>query len=171
MKKIRIKVRVPQSRSEAEAVLEQVRLLAIRRQRLMLDREEAVAQIDARVKPALDELEEQLTGMTAVLEDWADGNAQEFGDKKSLACLHGEMGWRMGNPTLKPIKGWTWDRVLERLKQRGDVYVRRVEEVNKETILSDRESLGAEVLGQMGVYVSQKNTFWVQPKLDEPETK
>jgi phage host-nuclease inhibitor protein Gam len=69
---------------------------------------------------------------------------------------------------LKTLPGWTFDRVLQTLKTAGALdYIRVKEEVHKQNLLSDRESIGPERLREIGLRVVQEETFFVEPKLTE----
>jgi phage host-nuclease inhibitor protein Gam len=99
---------------------------------------------------------------------WAEANPDEFGPARSIEALHGAVGWRTGQPALKTLAGWTFDRVLQTLKRAGTLaYIRVKEEVHKQNLLSDRDALGPEKLRQFGLRVVQEETFFVEPKLTE----
>jgi phage host-nuclease inhibitor protein Gam len=171
--KTRIKLTRPslKSQGEMEATLGDIRMLTIRKNQVMLDRESAVKAIDERVGPALEELDRELKQKTDLVKTWAEGNAEAFGEKRSLETLHAVIGWRTGMPTLKTLAGWTWDRVLERLKvSLYHGYIRTKEEVDKQGILGDRQVLG-DMLPKMGMRVHQEEAFFVEPKLEEVENR
>ncbi len=104
-----------------------------------------------------------------------------FTKKKSVETVHGVMGFRIGNPELKPQKGFTWASVLNLLKEFLPSYVRTKEEPDKERLLADRtgtikdpndstENEGTPMLTVMskcGISVVQKETFYVEPKKEE----
>ena len=105
--------------------------------------------------------------------EWAARNPGEFGNRKSLPLTHGTIGWRVGNPTLKPLSGWTWDRVCEKLATTEGWmgYVRIKSEVNKEAILTDRDALPETDLKKMGVQVIRNEPFFIEPKLGTVATR
>ena len=74
-------------------------------------------------------------------------------------------------PTLKTITGFTWDRVLEKIRVAYVEFVRTKEEVNKQAILDQRDILGPDKLRQMGVRVVQEEPFFIEPKIEEPENR
>jgi phage host-nuclease inhibitor protein Gam len=99
---------------------------------------------------------------------WSEANPQEFGAARSIETVHGAVGWRTGQPSLKTLPGWTFDRVLQTLKAVGAPgYIRVKEEVHKQNLLSDRDALGAEKLRELGLRIVQEETFYVEPKLTE----
>lgn len=91
-----------------------------------------------------------------------------FDKQRHIETAHGKVGFRMGTPKLKTLPKWTWDRVLERLEQIMPDYVRKKKEVNKEALLDNRNSENvAPFLSQVGVYVDQDETFYVELKKEE----
>ena len=139
------------------------------RQRLL------TAAMDEQIQFIRAQYEVQLAAQNDALEQkmerarvWSEANPLEFGAVRSIQTVHGALGWRTGGPSLRTLTGWTWDRVKETLKSMGAVgYLRVKEEVNKQNLLSDRETLGAEKLRQLGLRVVQEETFFVEPKLTE----
>jgi phage host-nuclease inhibitor protein Gam len=88
-----------------------------------------------------------------------------FTKKKSMDTIHGVIGFRTGQPQLKPLKGFTWGAVTNLLKEFLPEYVRTIEEPAKDKLLADREE--QEVSGQfqrVGITVVQTESFFVEPK-------
>jgi len=171
----RIKHTAPaiRTRSEAEDVLGEVRALTIERNQRMLERDAVIKGVQEQHAGPLEAIEIQLTQKTELLSGWAEANPSEFDGKKTLAMTHGQVGWRIGNPTLKTLSGWTWDRVLEKLQSLHPFrrFVRQKEEVDKAGILTERASLSPEDLRTMGVRVVQEEAFFVEPTLENPENR
>lgn len=136
------------------------------------------AEMDGR----LSEIREEYAGRLATLEQQKDeafeklqayateNRDEQFSKRKSMETTHGTLGFRIGNPQLKPGKGMTWAGVLELLKvhKHGDRYLRTVEEIAKDKLLADRESDECRaVMEAVHVSVVQKETFFVEPKSEE----
>lgn len=103
-----------------------------------------------------------------VMQHYAENNRDEFGKKKSLEFQHGIIGFRTGTPKLKTLKGFTWASVLGLLKVHLPSYVRTVEEPAKDRLLSDREEPDTlQRFKDVGIYVDQDETFFVEPKKEE----
>jgi phage host-nuclease inhibitor protein Gam len=153
------------SREQAEACVAQIAALT-------LDLDDLRLRMDARIKSVRDEYQDSIADCEAELEaelrlveEWARANAAEFAARKSLEFVHGVIGFRIGNPTLRTVKGATWAFVLERLAElRLFSYVRTKTEPDKEKLLADREKLGPDRLGEIGVRVEQAETFFVEPR-------
>jgi phage host-nuclease inhibitor protein Gam len=174
MSKSRIKkpVEVIRTREEADRLLGDIASLKSKEQQITGEMNEAITALRRNYDAQLVTLGADLDEKTAIVKDWADANPAEFGERKSLALTHGEIGYRIGNPALKTLAGWTWDRVLERLRQGGwmSQYLRIKQEVDKEKIIADRATLG-ESLASIGVRVVQAETFFIEPKIETPETR
>ena len=164
----RIKINIPaiRSRAEMETLVGNICALKIQEQTAKSD-------MDAELKAVRDDYQDDMAAisdavnlaMTAA-QTWAEANLGEFGKLKSLDMTHGLVGFRTGQPQPKTISGWTWDRVLEKLKgiplMAG--YIRTKEEVNKQALVSDREKIGEVDLRMVGVRIVQDEAFYVEPK-------
>lgn len=162
------------TRADLDVVLEEIRDLTIRRNKVQLDRDQAVAVIDSRTGPALTELDDEIERRTRRVAQWAETHTDVFGSRKSMDTTHAVIGWRVGNPALKCLAGWTWEKVIARIKElpaMAAAYIRPREEVNKETVLADRAVLGKEGLRNIGLRVSQERSFYVAPKLEQVENR
>ena len=102
------------------------------------------------------------------LQAFATENRDEhFSKRKSMETTHGTLGFRIGNPQLKPGKGMTWAGILELLKLKGKSYIRTVEEVAKDKLLAERELDECRlVMEACHISVVQKETFYVEPKTE-----
>ena len=92
---------------------------------------------------------------------------EHFSKRKSMETTHGTLGFRIGNPQLKPAKGMTWAGILELLKLKGKNYIRTAEEIAKDKLLTERESDECKmVMAACHISVVQKETFFVEPKTE-----
>lgn len=169
-KRVKVTTPVLKSRAEAETLLGELRAVTLQRIAAQLAREKELKALDDLFRTEIDGCNAEIEVMAEQLRVWAEANPSEFGERRSLELTHGMMGWRTGNPALKTISGFTWDRVLERVL--GDTglhrFVRTKQEVDKAAILSQRETLGADGLRAIGVKVVQDEPFFVEPKIEEP---
>lgn len=173
MKRIKSKAPTITTREEMEALVGDIARLKTFQQQTTAAMDQRITEVRAEYEQQLGDAERDLAPMVESVRLWAEANPEAFGKHKSLDLLHGVIGWRVGMPTLKTLSGWTWDRVLERLKSLTTYsgFVRTKEEVDKASILAQRETLLPEDLRQMGVRVVQDESFFVEPKLTEVETK
>jgi phage host-nuclease inhibitor protein Gam len=101
-----------------------------------------------------------------IMQAYAVENRDElFTKKKSLECVHGTIGFRTGNPAVKPRKGFKWADVVCLLKDYLPDYLRTTVEPDKDRLLNDRgvEEVAA-LFGRVGIEIRQDETFYVEPK-------
>lgn len=98
---------------------------------------DALKQTIATQTAFIKETKKQLEELEAELEAFADENQDEIGEQ--LLLRHGRLGFnKPTRPALALLKGFTWAKVLEKLRslQLTD-HIRVTEEVNKEKIKAD----------------------------------
>lgn len=131
------------------------------------------AELNARIVAARQAFEEDLAAdddllkeLKAELQAWADANQEQFGERKSIQMVHGMLRYQTGQPTLKTVRGATWEKALARIKALCPAYVRTKEEADKEALLADRKIIGAEELRELGLMVEQAERFHVDLNLE-----
>ncbi len=176
MSKNRIKVTSPsiKTRTQAEDALREIAELTIARNAATGEMDARLVAVRSEFEPGLTSIEARLEEKTELLKNWAEANPGEFKEGlKSLSLTHGSLGWRTGLPSLKTLRGWTFDRVLEKIKGAAGLlkYIRTKEEVNKQGLINDRDILGPDGLRSIGVEVKQEESFFVEPTLEKLEIK
>jgi phage host-nuclease inhibitor protein Gam len=149
----------------ASAVMERDRITAELEQKIVALREQYAPRLDVPVKV--------IEQHSASLLRWGLTNRAEFGDKRSLETAHGFLRFRTGQWQLKcKLKGWK--QVIEKIKGFGleQLYVRTVEEVNKEALIADRASdLLARArkikITDLGVAAVQEEHFTIEIKREQ----
>lgn len=140
------------------------------------------AQIREKHQDRLSQLQTTQDEAFDTLQAYATENQVElFSKKKSLEMVHGTIGFRTGTPKLKTLKGFTWASALQLVKRLLPSYIRSTEEIAKDRLLAERDSdvikpgdpLGPgvplrEVMIDCGIAVTQDETFFVEPKKEEP---
>ena len=157
-----------QTRQQMERVVADICELTIFRDAQTAAMDQRLMEIRTEYEMTLSKCQEELDAKMALAQAWAEANPAEFGAKKSIQMVHGEVGFRTGMPQLKPLTGWTWDRVKEALKTGNFGYIRTKEEVDKAQILADRLIIG-EAMRTIGCRVVQDEPFFVEPKRDSQE--
>lgn len=153
----------PQNREEMEDLVRDLCMLKINADELQNDLAREKHDLMARYEDRIKSINVRIAEMEELARQWAEANPAEFATKKSVVLVHGVVGWRKGMPSLKTLKGWKWDRVLNVLKVAFPEYVRVKEEVAKNVILDQRDTIGDDRLKRMGVYVDQSPEFFVEP--------
>ncbi len=121
---------------------------------------------------ALAECAQALQVKTEALRAWAEANPDQFAKgRKSIEFLSGTLGFRTGTPKLALVsRAWTWVKALAAVQLLLPSFIRSVPEIDKEAIIAQREEL-AEFLPKCGLKVAQDESFFVEPKLTEVETR
>ncbi len=88
-----------------------------------------------------------------------------FTNTRHVETAWGRLGFRLGNPKLKTLPRYTWDRVLEKTEQLLPQFVRVKKEVDKEHLLLSRSDESVlPHLSSIGVYVDQDESFFIDLK-------
>lgn len=155
------------SRKDLETLVARIAALKLAEARQAARLDADLQRVRDRHEPRLAAVRAELDAKTEAARAWAEAHPAAFGGQRSLALPAGTLGWRAGQPTLKPLPGWTWDRVLAQLKSLPDLrdYIRVREDVNKQRLLADRAALGPDQLQTAGLHVAQTDHFFVEPKL------
>lgn len=152
-------------RPEAETRLGELAALTVERDQKLAELDAEIVRIRQERESEIQLLESRINTAFADLQAWAETHPEEFKDRRSIEMVHGTLGFRTGNPTLKCLKGVTWEKVLERLNDQGLVaYIRTKHEPDKEKLLADRTEAVGQLFPKIGLQVGQANTFFVEPK-------
>jgi phage host-nuclease inhibitor protein Gam len=140
------------------------------------------AQMDAEIQAARDRYEaslskvaDDLQAKTDIVQMWAEAHPEEFGKRKSIEFGSGTIGFRTGTPKLALLnRKWNWKAVTAAI---GIVwklkYLRVIRELDREKVIADAraEVLKPSDLETVGVKVIQEESFFVDPKLTDIETR
>lgn len=136
-----------------------------RLQKLVAKLELEIIKIREKYNQEIIELNETIEDKTKILNQFADDNSELFQPKKSLELLHGTIGFRIGKPKLKLLRGFTWASVTQLLKEFLPEYVRKAEEPMKDKLLADRENESVnKKFPKLGIKIIQEETFYIEPK-------
>lgn len=128
-----------------------------------------ITKVREKYQDEIEQLGKEKDSAFAVLQTYALENEALFDKKKSLDMTHGKIGFRTGTPTVKNLKGYTWESVKNLVREFiGDNFIRVKEEVNKEAILAERDNQEvAQHFKKCGIEIRQDETFFVEPKEEE----
>ncbi len=179
--RVRIAAPIPVlTRADAETEVGAIANLTLERNAAQILRDDEIVRIREKFGDTLAAFEALILLKTERLREWAEANPDEFPKgKKSLEFTHGTIGFRTGTPKLKTLGRKTWAAVLVTIKRFGITpWVRVEESVNKEQIIADsRSGVGyapdeiATTMRQVGVQVVQDETFFIEPNLEDLETR
>ncbi len=166
--RIRRTAPVVATRADAERVLGELAADSAEQARLQAELDAELTTVRQKYEGTIEDLGKKIEGATGLLQAWAEANPEEFGDKKSVELLHGRLGFRTGNPKLKTLSGWTWDRVKETLARKFAGHIRTKTEVDKEGLLAahQRHEIDERDLREIGVKVVQDEAFFIEPKTE-----
>lgn len=155
------------SREEAEGLAGDITENILAERKLQVRMDLVLAEIRTGFEKRFAKLTEDRGPMVATLQRWADANVELFGKKKSMELLHATVGWQTGQPQLKPLKGWTFAKVLAEVRRlRWRRFLRVKVELDKERIIASRARLGTRA-EKIGVRIVQEETFFVDPKVED----
>jgi phage host-nuclease inhibitor protein Gam len=123
-------------------------------------RDEAIAQINETYSEQISDAEKDVKRLKEDIEEWASLN-EKAEVSKDTRKIHfegvGEVSMRTGNPTITFKRGTKEETVVEACFDAGiGKYVRTVQELNRETLLNDRNEAGmADKFKAIGVIVKQ----------------
>lgn len=129
---------------------------------LQAAKESALQQVLTDHDPRISELIKDIDRCTKMAEQWASPRREELfpRGRKSAATALTTYGYRLGQPTLKPAKGWTWDKVVALLKStRRKAYLVTKVTPDKDAI---RQHVKPGKLAKLGLEIKQAETFYVE---------
>ncbi len=173
----RIKPKSLATREEFEASVNAAADADVLVRYLAARRDVAVARLKARYEAKIAEQENIRTTQAALAERYAtEHRAELLPDEEKLKSgrtAAGTWGWRTGNPTLKPLKGFTWTKVMELLKRlKYRRWIRVKQEPAKDAMLLSAKKRTPKVvaaLAKVGVEVVQEEAFFIEANVGTAE--
>ena len=171
--KVKIVPQLIATRTDMERAFGDLAGAAIERDRLTACMEADMNAVRAQYADQLSTQNQIIAQHGASLTRWAVTNRAEFGKLRSLETAHGFLKFRTGQWQLKcKLKGW--QKVIEKIKsfKLEQLYIRTVEEVNKEALIADRDSdllaAGRKLkLADLGVAAVQDEHFTIEIKREQ----
>ncbi|MCM0684722.1 host-nuclease inhibitor Gam family protein [Akkermansia sp. Marseille-P9185] len=155
------------SQEEFINTLDQIARLGVKLDTLQATKETAVQKVLTEHDPEIKKVSGDIDQLTKRAEQWASPRRDELFSKgkKSASTALTTYGYRLGNPSLKPAKGWTWDKVTSLLKStRRKAYLVTKTTPNKDAI---RLHVKPHKLAKLGMEIKQEETFFVERKTEE----
>ncbi|DBA54927.1 TPA_asm: Mu Gam-like, Ku ortholog [Porphyromonas phage phage006a_EM3] len=157
------------TREECERAFSDFAVADAKHRKISAQMDEKIAKIREKYQSELADLKDEKDAAFEVMQAWAMENRDEyFSKKKSLESAHGTMGFRLGTPKLKTLKGFTWGAVTKLLEEFMPQFVRTTTEPAKDLLLASREDEEvAANFSRVGIMVAQDETFFVECKVEE----
>ena len=153
-----LQVPVINSTEEADAVLAEI---AAHRRKIELHEISLRESVDALKTECTDKCEahkQAIDGREQALMQFALARKDDlFKGRKSMTLSFGTFGFR-ASTTLKTLRKFTWERVLNLVKDRELTCVRIKEEVDKEAL----RALDADTLAAVGCRLEEENKFFYE---------
>jgi phage host-nuclease inhibitor protein Gam len=163
-----------QNRQELDAVIENIIQLQLDRADIERDQDREITEVRQKYRAPLAEMDRYLLLETTWVETWARTHPDVFPEKRSLACTHATIGFRVTPPRIdRASRKWTWTEIASKLSDLawGRRYLRQpAPEVNKEAILADRAELAATELRKVGIKIVQEERFFITPHTTNPDS-
>lgn len=159
---------VIETRAQFDSTVDAICKLQLDREERVTERDRLIADIREKHDTEIERLGEEISAKLVLCEKFATTHRDTlFGKLKSAASSLGLFGFRTGNPTLKLLnRKWKWTDVIATLKATGrlDLIITK-EDPDKNGL----KKLPDEELATLGLRIEQEETFFIEPKRDEPE--
>ena len=156
------------SRAQFEVTVDEICKHQLDREQLITLRDRLLAEIMEEHNPEIDKISQQISAKLVLCEKFATTHRETlFGKLKSAASALGLFGFRTGNPKLVLLnRKWKWDDVLQALRttERTEL-IRTKQEPDKDAL----KKLGDADLASLGLRIDQDETFFIEPKREDPE--
>jgi len=158
------------SREAMEATVADIVKLKLDHAQKTAAMEKEIAEVHKKHQDGILELCRQLESKEASVYTFCQRHRAElFPDKKSIDLLLAEVGFELTPHRVeKKSSKDTWGSIARRLQAldwAGEKYVREGDpEVDKQTLLKDREALTPEQLAEAGIKFDQDENFFIRPK-------
>lgn len=161
------------TRETAERIVREIAELSLEERELKNELDRSILAAREKCGPRLNQIAETVKEKAALVQAWAESDPEAFGKIKSFRFPAGKVGFRTGTPKLKTLAGWTFARVLDKLKELpwGAAFVRIKEEIDKEGMLNAyaSQTLSESEIRSVGTRVVQEESFFIEPDLSVVE--
>ncbi len=158
---------VIKDKAEFLASLDKVATLGVELDKLTAEKEKAMQVLLLKHDPSITAKEKEIEKLTKGCELFASTRREElFGQaKKSAKTALTTYGYRLGQPKLACLKGWTFDKVVAYIKDtRRKAYLVTKVTLDKDAI---RQHVKPGKLAKIGLEIKQDETFFVERNTEE----
>ncbi len=133
-------------------------------------RDAAIQETRLSFEPMLGERAKKIEALTLLADNFAKENRELVlpGPNKSATTTLAKFGFKTGNPTVKTRSGWTMAGVLNCIREREltDLLRQPEVELDKDRVHALHAS-GKLAIGEIGLRITQSESFYVEPKEKE----
>jgi hypothetical protein len=124
----------------------------------------------AKTRESFKDVDKLLAGLANgnnALKAWGKANAKLFpAENRSVKFRHGTLRFRLGNPRLIPLEGWSLKMVLEKMqacRKRFGAWLKPKEDIDLQGLLkaarAEKKPLTAKFLATAGLVLQQDDAF------------
>lgn len=183
--KIKLTRTIIRDTAHLEATVSETVTAQIQREKLIAKRDEELQRINEKHAPGIEALSEEIDSNLGILEQWADAHSAEWGTARSISVCGHRIGFRTGNPAVKPNGKLTFKAIVSMLAKAGGDLAKKFLKVKtdlcKETVLAtarqlesadEATALAAQAeLDAIGCHIEQAEAFYLEPAREgQPET-
>lgn len=146
---------------EADETLRQIGQLNSRLDKITGDMNLEITKTQSKYQPEIDKLNADKIGLEQNLKLFVEScREKDFIEKKSKELNWGIVSFRLSNPAVKTLKGFTWESVkllISKSKKYAEIFLKTKTDIDKNAILAS--GLTATELSKLGVEKSQTENF------------
>lgn len=150
------------TRQEFDLAINLIATMSVEINELLAQKEARLQKVAIEEDDIINPKQEKIDTLIKAVEAYAAPRRVEiFGkDKKSAQTSLARFGYRNGQPTLKPMKGWKMDAVINELKSKEKGFcINTKETLNKKVT---RSTFKDDELASIGLKIVQKETFFIE---------
>lgn len=149
--------------TDADASLKQIGTISSQIKKQEADMNLKITKIQEQYQPEIDRLNELKIGLERNLQLYCEERREEFNEKKTKELSFGTVSFRYAPPSLKTLKGFTWDAVKNLIKASrkfAGLYLKVKEDLDKNAILSS--DMKESELAKLGLTIAQTESFYYE---------
>lgn len=149
--------------TDADASLKQIGDINSQIKKQEADMNLKINKVQDQYQPEIDRLNELKIGLERNLQLYCEEHREEFEGKKSKELSFGTVSFRFAPPSLKTLKGFTWDAVkavIKSSKKLAGAYLKVKEDLDKNAILNSE--MKESELAKIGLTGQQAESFYYE---------
>lgn len=169
----RLKATTFATRAGFEDAVNDVARLQTQLRKLEASRDAQIQKAQEHNRDQIDTLKAEIADLLRSCEKYASANRAELftGERKTAETELAVYGITLGKPAVVPLsRRWTWEQVVKAIQQRGKAFADRYLRTKLEPV---KDALKAQLddaqLAEIGLRISQSESFGITPKLDDAE--
>lgn len=169
----RLKATTYTDKADFESAVNDVARLQTQLRKLEAARDAQIQRAQEHNREPIEALKEEIADTLRACEKFALANRAELfpGERKTAETELATYGITLGKPAIVPLsRRWTWDQVIEAIQARGKAFADRYLRTKTEPV---KDALKAQLddaqLAEIGLRITQSESFGITPKLDDAE--